>query len=179
MTLRRLLPLALVLLSGTAVAHAGLFFGASVGDAAVTQEDDVAEFDSNATAYKAFIGFTFVKFVGFEASYVDLGTQEDEVFPGVDVSVDATAWDAYLVGILPLGDHFEIFGKAGVVVWDTSTSISGISGDESDDGNDAAYGVGFKVKFAHFFGIRAEYERFDIEDTDAVDLASVGAEFRF
>lgn len=179
MTLRRLLPLALVLLSGTAVAHAGLFLGASVGDASVSQEDSGLSFDSSDTGYKVFGGFTFVKFFGLEASYLDLGTQEDEVFPGIDVSVDATAWNAYLVGILPIGGHFEIFGKAGVVVWDTSTSISGLSGEESDDGNDPAYGVGLRFTFGHFFGIRAEYERFDIEDTDDVDLASVGAEFRF
>jgi pyruvate formate lyase activating enzyme len=27
------------------------------------------------------------------------------------------------------------------------------------DGNDPVYGVGFRFKFAHFIGIRAEYER--------------------
>ena len=183
MFLRRLIPsalaLALVMFVGAPLAHAGIYFGASVGDANVSQEDGGFDFSSSDTAYKAFVGWSFFKFFGIEASYLDLGTQEDEVTPGTDVSVDATAWDAFVVGQLPLGKHFELFAKAGIVVWDTSTSISGITGDSSDDGNDPAYGAGLKFKFGHFFGIRAEYERFDIEDTDKVDMASVGAEFRF
>ncbi|HKQ96241.1 MAG TPA: porin family protein, partial [Candidatus Polarisedimenticolia bacterium] len=179
----RLLPaalvLAIVLFAGMPAAHAGIYFGASVGDTSVSQEDSGFSFDSSDTSYKAFVGWQFLKFFGIEASYLDLGTQEDTPTPGTDVSVDVTAWDAFVVGNLPLGKHFELFAKAGIVVWDTSTSISGITGDSSDDGNDPAYGAGLKFIFGHFFAVRAEYERFDIEDTDKVDMASVGAEFRF
>ncbi len=179
MKLSRLLPLALVLLACTSMAHAGIYFGASVGDTSIKQEDSGFSFDGSSTTAKAFVGFTFLKFVGIEASYLDMGSAEDEIAPGTDVSVDLTGWDLFIMGNLPIGKHFDLFAKAGVVVWDASTSISGITGEESDDGNDPVYGAGFRFKFAHFIGIRAEYERFDIEDTDGVDVASAGIEFRF
>jgi len=178
MKLKTLLGVALVLLAGTGVAHAGIFFGASVGDAAIT--DDDAGFDANDTGYKVFGGFTFVKFVGIEASYVDFGSPEEEVSPGLTLKADATGWDVFVKGILPIGDHFDIFAKAGVIVWDAEQSASGlINGSASDDGNDPAYGVGLTFRFAKVFGIRAEYEIFDIEDTDDVTMASAGIEFKF
>ena len=179
MFLRKLLPVALVLFAAGSMAHAGLYVGASIGDTSVKQEDGGTEFDGSDTSYKAFGGFTFVKFVGLEASYYDFGTLEDEIAPGTDVEVDFSGYGLAVVGILPLGGHFDLFGKAGVVVWDTSTSISGITGDEEDDGNDLVYGAGFRFKFAKLIGIRLEYERFDIEAADSVDMASAGIEFRF
>jgi hypothetical protein len=179
MKLLRLLPLALVLLVGTSMAHAGLYVGASYGDTSIKQEDSSFSFDGSSNTAKVFAGFTFMKFVGIEASYLDMGSAEDEVAPGIDASVDLTGWDLFIVGNLPIGKHFDIFAKAGLVVWDASTSISGISGDESDDGNDPVYGAGFRFKFAKLIGVRLEYERFDIQDTDGVDMASAGIEFRF
>ena len=184
MSFRRLLPSALVLtfvlLAGTSMAHAGLYVGASYGEAAIKEEDSGLSFDSNDSGYKVFAGWSFLKFVGAEASYVDFGSQKDTISPGTDLSVDTTGWDVFVVGQLPFGKHFELFAKAGVIVWDASQSASGlINGDSSDNGNDPAYGAGLKFHFAHFFGIRLEYERFDIKDTDKVDMASAGAEFRF
>jgi len=179
MKLSRLLPLALVLLAGTSMVHAGIYFGASIGETSIKQEDNSVSFDASDTSTKVFGGFTFLKFVGIEASYVDMGSAEDEVTPGTDVTVDLTGWDLFILGNLPLGKHFDLFAKAGVVVWDASTSISGISGDSSDDGNDPVYGAGFRIKFAKLIGIRAEYERFEIQDTDSVDMASAGIEIRF
>jgi outer membrane protein with beta-barrel domain len=177
MSLKRLLT-ALVILGACAVpAHAGLFVGGSVGDATINDEDSGFSFDANDTGYKVFAGFTLFKFFALEASYVDLGTPEDTI-AGTEISVDATGWDVYAVGILPLGKHFEIFGKAGIIVWDAETSVTG-SADESDDGNDPAYGAGVAFKFGEHIALRLEYERFDISDVDKVEMASVGAEFRF
>ena len=183
MSLRRLLPAALILsialFVGAPAAQAGIYFGASVGQAEVKEEDNGFSFSSNDTAYKGFVGWSFFKFFGVEASYVDFGTQEDTPTPGTDLSVDVNAADAFVVGQLPLGKHFELFAKYGAIWWDSKTEIAGIPGSESDSGSDPAYGAGVKFRFAHFFGIRAEYERFDIQDTDKVDMASVGAEFKF
>lgn len=177
MSFRRLIPLAVVLLAGIGVADAGIFFGASVGDTKLTSDE--ANFDANATGYKVFAGFTFMKFVGLEASYVDFGEPEDEISPGSDLTVDVTGWDVFVKGILPIGDHFDLFGKAGIVVWDAEQTLSGITGSASDDGNDPVYGVGMTFRFAKVVGIRLEYERFDIEDTDDVDMASAGIEIKF
>ena len=180
MTLRRLLPVAFVLLAGTGMAHAGIFFGASIGETSFQAEETNFSLDDTADAYKVFAGFTFLKFVGVEASYVDFGNVEDEVSPGTDAEIDATGWDVFAKGILPIGKHFDIFAKAGVVVWDTEQTLSGVvSGSGSNDGTDPVYGGGLTFRFAKIVGIRVEYERFDLEDTDSVDLASAGVEIKF
>ena len=180
MTLRRLLPMALALLAGTGMAQAGIFFGASYGQTSFSQDESGFSLDDQANAFKAFGGFTFMKFVGVEASYVDFGDIQDEVSPGTDVKVDATGWDIFAKGILPIGKHFDLFAKAGVVVWDTEATLSGaISGSDKKDGSDPVYGAGMTFRFLKVVGIRAEYERFDIGDTDAVDLVSAGVELKF
>jgi opacity protein-like surface antigen len=177
MSLKRLLT-ALVILGACAVpAHAGLYFGGSVGDASISDEDSGVKFDGSDTGYKVYGGFTLFKFFGLEASYLDFGAPEDEV-GGTDISIDTTGWDVYAVGILPLGKHIELFGKAGIIVWDAETSVTG-SSDESDDGNDPAYGAGIAFKFGEHIALRLEYQVFDISDVDDVAFGSVGAEFRF
>lgn len=179
MPMKRLLVAILVSCACTMTAHAGLFFGASVGDASLSQSDSGFSFDASDTGSKIYGGFTFIKFFGLEASYLDLGSAEDEAAPGIDVTIDTTAWDVYAVGILPIGKHFEIFAKAGIVVWDAEASFSGAISDETDDGNDPAYGAGVAFVFGEHFAVRAEYQRFELEDIDELELASVGAEFRF
>jgi opacity protein-like surface antigen len=64
------------------------------------------------------------------------------------------------------------------VFWDSDTKVSG-SGSDSDSGNDTAYGAGLEFIFGKHFGVRGEYERYDIQDTDKVETYSVGADFRF
>jgi OOP family OmpA-OmpF porin len=174
---KRLLMAILVLGACTMTAHAGLYFGASIGDASINEEDEGVDFDASDTGSKFYGGFTLFKFFGLEASYLDLGSVEDEVSPGTDVTIDTTGFDLYAVGILPIGKHFELFAKAGIIVWDAEVS-SGID-DESDDGNDPAYGAGLAIVFFEHFAVRAEYQRFDISDIDKVEMISAGAEFRF
>lgn len=180
MIMRRLLTAILVLGACTVTAHAGLFVGASVGNSSVNQKDTGADFSGSDTGSKIFAGFTFFKFFALEASYADLGTPTDEISSGTDAKLDTTGWDVYAVGILPIGKHFELFAKAGVIVWDAEATYEGaINGKTTEDGNDPAYGAGLAIVFMKHFAVRAEYERFDISDLDKVELVSAGVEFRF
>lgn len=177
--LRRILALALVMFGTVSAALAGeAFVGAAVGKTGFEVSDQGVSFDESDDSYKIYGGFRFLKFFGVEGSYVDFGSPTDTI-AGDEVTIDATAWDAFAVGILPLG-FFEIFGKVGMVAWDADVKISGTGNDtDSDSGTDPAYGVGIAFKLGKLLAIRAEYERFDIEDTDQVDMASVGLDFRF
>ena len=180
MLMKRMLVAVLVIGACTMTAHAGLFVGGSVGDSSLNDSDTSLDFNSSETGYKIFAGFTFVKFFALEAAYVEFGSAEDEVAPGTDAKIDPTGWDVYVVGKLPLGKHFDLFAKAGVIVWDAESSFSGaINGSSDENGNDLCYGAGFSIIFAKHFAIRAEYERFDIADVDKLEMTSVGAEFRF
>ena len=168
----------LVLGMATGAALAGPFYvGASLVESKVKVEDSGFDFDSSDTSYKIYAGYQFFKFFGVEGSYLDFGSLNDDS-GGIDVTIDSTAWDAFAVGIIPLGSHFQIFGKFGWVFWDSDTKVSG-SGSDSDSGNDTAYGAGLEFIFGKHFGVRGEYEKYDIKDTDNVETYSIGADFRF
>jgi hypothetical protein len=65
-----------------------------------------------------------------------------------------------------------VFGKLGLIAWDADASEGPDS--VSDDGTDPAAGLGAGLQFGSF-GIRAEYEYFDIDSADDVSLISASA----
>lgn len=172
--LKKLLLAVVVFTACTAVAHAGIYAGASIGSAKVSDKESGFSFDKNDTGSKIFGGWSFMKFLGVEGAYNDLGSPEDN---GVTVKING--WTLYGVGTLPIGKRFEIFGKAGFVFWNSDVNVSGGGGGGSDNGNDPAYGAGVGFKFGEHLGVRVEYERFDISDVDKVEVSSVGGIFRF
>ncbi len=174
--MRALAATALLLLAGAAAAaDNGIYIGGSIGQANVEVEDDVADFDSDDTGFKVIAGIRPLDFLGFEVNYVDLGNPNEDV-GGADIEVDATGIDAFAVGFLPL-PLVDLFAKVGVISWDSSISVDGV--DLVDDsGEDLAYGVGAQARFGSI-AVRAEYEIFDIEDTDDVNLLSLGVTWTF
>jgi outer membrane protein with beta-barrel domain len=182
MMLRRLLLALLAFGACTAMAHAGLYVGASVGNAKVNDGDVLgSDFSASDTASKVYGGFTIMKFLAVEVSYNKLGSPKDTVSGGTtDAEIKITGYDAYAVGVLPLGKRFEIFGKAGLIFWDGKSEFSGaFNGSESDSGNDPAYGAGIVWHLFKRLDVRAEYERFNIKNIDKVEFGSIGANFRF
>ena len=70
---------------------------------------------------------------------------------------------------------------AAVVRPDTEVVLHGqIPGTYSSDypGTDLAYGVGVQFRLLSL-GIRAEYERFDIDDVDDANMLSIGVTYTF
>jgi OmpA-OmpF porin, OOP family len=176
MMVRRLLLALLVFGACTAMAHAGLFVGASVGNVKVNDSD----FSASDNASKVYAGFTIMKFFAVEASYDKLGSPHDTISPGTDAELKITGYPVYAVGMLPFGKRFEIFGKAGIMFWDAKTDFSGAtSGSDSNSGNDPAYGAGVAFNLMKHLSVRVEYERFKIQDIDKVELGTIGADFRF
>jgi hypothetical protein len=133
------------------------------------------DFDGDDTGFKVIAGFRPLEWFAIEANYVDLGTASDTI-AGVNVDVDTKGIDAFGVLFLPL-PVVDVFLKAGFISWDLDADVAGL-GSVSDDGTDLAYGVGAGIGFGNF-GVRAEYERFEIEDTDTVDMISLGFTWTF
>lgn len=174
---------ALILASASVPALAadnGFYVGAAIGQGGVkTDEVDLGtafdDFDGDDTGFKVIAGFRPLEWFAVELNYVDLGTAEDTV-GGLDLHVDTTGIDAFAVVFLPI-PVVDIFAKAGVISWDQDASISGL-GSASEDGTDLAYGIGVGMGFGSL-GARLEYERFEIEDTDTVDMISLGLTWTF
>jgi OOP family OmpA-OmpF porin len=157
----------------------GFYLGAAVGQAGVKADDiegSLEDFDGDDTGYKAIVGFRPLEWFAVEANYVDLGSAEDDV-AGVPLNVDVTGLDLFAVVFLPL-PVVDIFFKAGMIAWEVDASVSGFGEVANDDGEDLAYGAGVGLAFGSL-GVRAEYERFEIDDADTVDMISLGVTWTF
>lgn len=145
----------------------GFYVGAGIGDFGV----DVGTFDGSDTGFKAFGGYQFIKYLAAEVEYLDGGTVEDRGF-----EIDVSGFNLSGMGILPVGEKFSLFAKLGMIFWDAD--LGGVERG-SDSGEDFSWGVGGGYDFTDQFGMRLEYQGFEIEDTDTVDMISLGASWKF
>jgi len=166
----------LTLAGTTANADPGFSIGASAGYGIIFESASTPDFDANDLGFKIFGNYMFNNFIGVEGGYVDFGGPDADIL-GTNFAIEATGWNAYLVGNLPLGNTFDLFAKAGAVKWDTNSLIDGISV-STYDGSDLALSGGARLNFGRF-GIRAEVDWYDIADSDKAMMASFGLEFRF
>jgi len=169
-------------LAGLAIAqsHAasGLYLGGGVGRATVRENTSAGSFDADHAAWKGFVGYRFnmipIIDLAAEAAYVDFGKPSQTVG---SQRVETKLHGPSLAGLLifPLGP-FDLYGKGGVISWKAETTVAGMSASRS--GTDGFYGVGAGF-YIWKIGIRAEYERYQIKETDRVQLFSVNALFQF
>lgn len=156
----------------------GIYLGASLGQSGV-DIDEVGlangDFSADATAFKVIAGWRFLDWLSVEGNYVDLGSADERV-DGENFEVDASGLSLSAVGFLPIGP-VDLFARLGAINWDADVSIEGIDVG-SDDGTDLTYGVGAQFR-VWGLSVRAEYEQFDIEDADTVDLISLGVTWTF
>jgi len=170
----------LTLLAGPALAaDHGFYLGAGAGLANVEVDDVLgvsgANFDEDDTGFKVFAGYRFFPWLGVEGLYVDAGSPsiggplyEDGTGRG-RLGIDVKALVAAAVFTLPLGDRFELFAKPGFAYWMTDTSVyvdDPLAGEIrfSQDDDDGAFfiGVGAGLNLGEHFGIRLEYEWFEV-----------------
>ena len=158
-------------------ADESLSLGASLGYVTIESDDPGFDFDADDTGYKFFANYRFDNNLAIEGGYIDFGAPEDVVggFPG---EIDASGWNIYGVGNLPLSGGTDLFAKVGLVAWEADSVIDGFLVD-TDDGTDLALGFGARFNANGNFGLRAEVDWFDIDEADSVWMASVGFEFRF
>ncbi len=178
-----------LLLAGTlalvaGAAHAddllGLYAGAGITRAKV---EDIfhTNFNLSNTAWKIYAGFRPAGFpLGIDVDYMDLGNAAAGTFQG-PAHADAKAFAAYAVGYLPIPvPNIDVYGKAGLARWQFHGNLpqQGLF-DVSSNGTDFAWGVGAQVHFLERFAVRLEYEHFNINQADDVQLYSLGASYTF
>ena len=153
----------------------GIYLGASVGQSNVKFDDLDLDFDASATGYKAIAGWRFLDWLAVEGNYVDLGSGDDTV-DGERLETDINGVSLAAVGFVPIGP-VDLFAKVGAINWNADLQTESF-GSLSDDGTDFTYGVGAQFR-VWSLSIRAEYEQFDIDAADTVDLISLGVTWTF
>lgn len=162
-----------------------MYLGLGAGEA---EYKDSNAADDKDTAWKAFVGFDVNKIIGIEAGYVDLGKitgATNGAFgpgPGLGGDIETTGWNIDARVGFPVGPA-SVFAKAGTYYADVERQAAGLTVD--DTSWELTYGVGAEFDFARNVGVRAEWERFEIDDNDAmglgqdVDLLSASLVFKF
>jgi OOP family OmpA-OmpF porin len=166
----------------------GFYLGAGAGqfNAQIDDVDDVDstvdEWDEDDTAYKVFAGYRLNRFLAFELDYINLGEPSGNVVPGFNVDSSVDGFAPYVVGTLPLGRYFEIYGRAGYYFYDATTGVTDALDNRvefDEESEDFVYGAGIGANIGEKFNVRFEYEKFDIEGLDDTDALWLTAAWRF
>jgi opacity protein-like surface antigen len=176
--MKRLIPLAIVLLFGAATTTHAFYFGASYLNTNAEFDRALDNFDTDDSAYKFYAWYRAFRFVDLEATYRDLGAHVD--MTGVDrVAVDLEAYDVAARGVIPLGNRLSIFGRVGYanVSREGTLDLDGVVSSIDTDDWELTYGAGAEFKLGQRFGLRAEWEEYDVDET--LNSFSAGAFFRF
>jgi OOP family OmpA-OmpF porin len=153
--------------------------------------------DESDTSWKLFAGYKFNENFAVEGSYADLGEATfgsivtAPTTGSVSASWGAKAWSIAAVGILPVTDQLEVFGKIGGHFSNVDLSATGSGGGSTvtvsrdDDGYGLLLGVGASYSLTKNIAVRAEWERYkDVGDENTtgksdVDMMSVGIQYKF
>jgi OOP family OmpA-OmpF porin len=172
------------------------YVGFSFGQADVGEEmvipgliDPGGQVDGKDGAFKLFGGYQFNRNFALEAAIVDLGDVSysgsftdatGTVLPVSGGRIQNSGLNLSAVGVLPLGTSFVVFGKVGMFLWySEATDVTGGTFFYSEeDGADLSLGLGASMALGQRVSLRAEWERFDMSNTD-VDLVTIGIAFRF
>ena len=166
----------------------GFYVGAGAGqfNAHIDDVSDVDatvdEWDEDDTAYKVFAGYRLNRFLAFELDYVNLGEPSGNVVPGFNVDSSVDGFAPYVVGTLPLGPYFELYGRAGYYFYDATRGVTDTLDNRvefDEESEDFVYGAGVGANIGEKFNLRFEYEKYDIEGLDDTDALWLTAAWRF
>lgn len=148
--------------------------------------------DEREFGYKLFGGYQFNKYFALESGYFDLGEfgfTATTVPPGPlvgEIKIKGLNFDT--VGRLPITDRFSVFGRVGVNYAEARTSFTSGGGiiapaNRNKRAANVKYGLGLQYDFTDSLGLRAEMERYRIDDAIGnmgdVDLISIGLVYQF
>jgi len=178
----RTLGIAAVLLIGLGVTplHAanGLYLGAGIGLATFREEINTETLDADDTAFKGFVGYRTdalpVVDLAVEGAYTDFG-RPSQTLAGQSVQFRLSGASLAGLVILPLGP-LDIYAKGGALSWRSERTLGTSMTNRS--GTDPFYGAGAAF-YLWKFGVRAEYERFQVKDFDRLQMLSLSVLFQF
>jgi OOP family OmpA-OmpF porin len=189
--------------------YKGAFFGIAGGPSKMSFSSDSVQAgngtasalatEQSSTAFKGFGGYRFNKNFAVEGGLASLGrftatrTYTGPVNGTLKADIAVIGSYANAVGIIPLGEHFEVFGKGGLIVTGTTADLSTTGGVTTLTGATTVVsiraglhvGAGMEVRFDRKIGLMVEYEEAigvgDSQNTGAGNIGTgyVGLTFRF
>jgi OmpA-OmpF porin, OOP family len=171
----------------------------------VTFDNVTTETEDTDIGYEAIFGYRFNRYIAGEFGLLQVGDLTNTIRGDYDAGTGAGIVPASVsfkynfggpiiavVGILPLGDKFELYGRAGVLFAsadrDATARIDGDGqqlGGIKGDSTEVVYGIGASFHINVMYSIRAEYMRFDevgdpsTTGTEDLNNISIGLTVRF
>ncbi|MDQ8038012.1 MAG: outer membrane beta-barrel protein [Pedobacter sp.] len=148
--------------------------------------DNVTNCESSDKSFRGNIGYQFNPYAGVEVGYTSFGTIYDTQNNEIDAEQEAGAFTASVIGTIPLGDKFGLFGRVGAARYDLENNgtIQGLPVKGGDGETKPYYGAGARVNLTENFALRAEYQIYKNlagvdGNNDDVNVWSGGALFTF
>jgi OOP family OmpA-OmpF porin len=155
--------------------------------------------DDSDTGFGATLGYQVNENFAAELSYVDLGdvsyqASNEQANPANEsVTLDTSAAGPVfsLLGILPVGERWDLYGRAGLALMDSEGEATATAGDVTDRISDSTnrsnmvLGAGVQYDVSDRFGIQLEWDRyFDVGSEEIVgesdiDLFALGLRYNF
>lgn len=159
--------LVLLLVQGTAFAYdysytedtskdgeTNFYVGAGLGILGGDAADACDNLDLNCTSWKTFVGYRPLENFALEGAYHNLFSgRYTNPLDGNSYKVESTGLSASALGIMPLKDNLDFFGKLGFLAWKARTN-----GTAEADGTDMLLGGGIQSKINDNLGLRGEIE---------------------
>ncbi len=173
-------------LSAMAQDESGFTFGIDYGHTEAKKYcDNIVTCDDTGKGPKVEFGYEFNKTFGVELGYTSFGTVFDADDNSLRVKQESNAITLSVLGSVPIGDYFGIYGRVGYARYDTNNSgaVEGVAlKDES--GNTPLWGAGIKFNVSEQWAIRVEYQNYsDLSDRpgrqDDVKGLFAGGVYRF
>lgn len=153
--------------------------------------------DDSDTGFGLAGGYQLNDNFAFEFAYVDLGSIDyaasttvadgaDEFAADVLLGTSASGPVVSVLGILPIGERFSVFARAGLSLLNTDgtarVTIDGTSQrlSQSSQKSDPVFGVGAELSLGKFYAIRLAWDRYmdvgteDVTGDSDADLISLG-----
>ncbi|WP_334189882.1 outer membrane beta-barrel protein [Noviherbaspirillum sp.] len=149
--------------------------------------------DNRDTAYKIYGGYQINKNFAVEGGYFNFGefgyTATTVPAGSLNGNIRVQGLNLDLVGILPITEKFSAFGRVGVNYAEARDSFRGTGAVRVSNPNPSKrdtnykFGVGVQYAFTDALAVRAEAERYRINDAVGnkgdIDLVSIGLVYRF
>ncbi len=187
--------------------ESGWYGGANIGRSSATIDDaritsglaatgltttSIANRDRS-NAYKIYGGYQFNPYISLEGGYFDLGKFgfKANTLPlgTLDGNIRLRGFNLDAVGTLPLSEKFSALGRIGINNTQARDSFTGtgavnvINPNPSKRDTNYNFGVGVQYAFNDALAMRAEIERYRINDAIGnrgnVDVVSIGLVYRF
>lgn len=172
------------------------------GSVGLTPVDVTSSLDDSDTGFGLAGGFQVNEHFAAELAYVDLGDLSyvasgtftdgvSDLASEFDLSQTASGPVFSVLGILPIGERFSVFGRVGLALMNVEADLRvTIDGEAATDSvstqrSNGVYGIGGEFSFNERFAVRLEWDRYaDVGSEDLtgdvdIDFISLGLRYNF